>query len=87
MKAPGFTIAAVATLALGIGANTAIFSLIKTVMLSPLPYAQPEQLAMIWSPTTKSGLTWLSRQEIVSYGENATSRVESSAATPKRART
>jgi putative ABC transport system permease protein len=73
VKAPGFTIAAVATLALGIGANTAIFSLIKTVMLTPLPYAQPEQLTMIWNSTTRSGITSLSRQEIVSYGENATS--------------
>lgn len=47
LKAPGFTIAAVATLALGIGATTAIFTLVQQVMLKSLPVVKPEQLYRI----------------------------------------
>jgi hypothetical protein len=47
-KSPGFTTVAVLTLALGIGANTAIFSVIDAVFLSSLPYPNSEQVAMVW---------------------------------------
>src|SRR5882724_3017346 len=48
-KNPGLTLTVLFTLALGIGANTAIFTVDYATLLAPLPYAQPDQLVVVWS--------------------------------------
>jgi putative ABC transport system permease protein len=63
LKNPGFTLIAVLTLGLGIGANTAIFSAVNGVLLSSLPYPNPEQLAMVWCDNKRQGIP----DDITSY--------------------
>jgi putative ABC transport system permease protein len=54
-RAPGFTAVAVLTLALGIGANTAVFSLVRNILLRPLPYAEPERLFSVFEEHAREG--------------------------------
>src|SRR5262245_3897767 len=75
MKRPGFTLIAVVTLALGVGANTAIFSVINAVLLKPLPYPESEQLMMVYGefPALKTNQMRLSLPEYVDFQQRTRS--------------
>lgn len=64
---PGFTLAVLITLALGIGASTAMFSVLNAVLLSPLPQRNAERVVRLYQPNTVSELTGLSPLEITDY--------------------
>jgi predicted permease len=73
-KAPAFTLAAVVTLAIGVGANTATFSLVNAVLLQPLPYRAADRLVFVWSDMTAAGYPRgpLSGPELADLREQAT---------------
>ena len=84
-KNAGLTLTAVLTLALGIGANTAIFSVLSAVLLRPLPYQHPEQLVKVWGRFTGIGLPkdqmWFSAPELRDLKQLSTSFSEIASAT------
>ena len=71
----GFAAITIVTLALGIGANTAVFSLVKTTLLSPLPYGDAERLTAIWGPD-RAEATHLSLREVYTYPRETQSFVD-----------
>jgi putative ABC transport system permease protein len=66
-RRPGFTVTALVTIALGIGAVTALFSVVEAVLLRPLPWSDPEGVAVLWDPRHPDEETALSAREIVEY--------------------
>src|SRR4029450_12409743 len=71
----GFTAVAILTLALGIGANTAIFSVVNGVLLRPLPFREPDRLIRVYSefPTMQLRKFWLSPPELLDIQKEAKS--------------
>jgi putative ABC transport system permease protein len=74
IKRPRFALLAIATLALGIGGTTAVFSVVDAVLLAPLPYAQPEQLVRVYTwydePGTSGGRTFMSTFHFKAYRDH-----------------
>jgi len=69
-RTPGFTLVAVLTLALGIGANSALFSVLRSVLLRPLPYADAGQLVQVWSDHRQKGRAqpeWMTPPDFVDW--------------------
>jgi putative ABC transport system permease protein len=76
IRNPGFAAVAVITLALGVGANAAIFTVVNAVLLRPLPWTDPDRTVMIWSRWTAFDKTWVSDGEVNDYRRRASTLAE-----------
>jgi predicted permease len=82
-KNPGFAIVIVLTLALGIGANTAIFSVVRGVVLAPLPYPEPNRLVMVWESRPNVKTLSTSYPDFMDWQRNARSFEQMAALTSR----
>ena len=73
-RTPGFTLVAVLSLALGIGANSAIFSVARALLLKPLPYANADRLVILWNTSPGLGITedWFSTAQYFDIKQGST---------------
>ncbi len=83
IRTPGFTLVAILMLALGIGANTAIFSVVNAALLRPLGFKQPEQLVMVFSKTSGEARGSVSIPDLVDWRAQSQSFSQLSAVTPQ----
>src|SRR5262245_57789724 len=75
LRTPGFTVAAVLSLAIGVGVNTSIYSVASALLLHPLPYADAERLVILWNRSPGLGITedWFSTAQYFDVTQHATS--------------
>lgn len=71
-RSPGFAAVTFATLALGIGATSAMFSVFNAVLLKPLPWREPDRAVMIWSRWNAFDKTWVAAGEVLDYRRRTT---------------
>src|SRR5215470_15538 len=69
LSKPGFTAVALITLALGIGANTAIFSVVNGVLIQPLPFSKPDRLVWVWGKINNGNRASVSPLDFIDYRE------------------
>ena len=73
LKNPAFAALAILTLAVGIGANTAIFTVVNGVLLKPLPYSEPERIVRLWEQTARGPRVQVSTPNFLDWRTRATS--------------
>ncbi len=71
-RGPAFAAAAILTIALGIGAASAVFTIVNAVLIRPLPFANADELALLWSVDPRGNRSWLSYPELVDVSERTT---------------